>query len=263
MGDWLVSQEAAVRLTVFLAFFAVIVVLQRLSPRRDVPGGWRRSATNIALVVVGTLVLRLGFPLLAFDLALRQEANGAGLLNAWPAWLGVTAGILVLDLAIYWQHRILHKVPLLWRMHRVHHADTGFDVTTGLRFHPFEIAFSMLIKLGLIALFGIPALAVVVFEILLNAGSLFTHANVSLTGPPERRLRWFVVTPEMHRIHHSVHRDETDSNFGFHLSLWDRVFRSYKAEPRDGHRAMSIGLADYRSDTEQTLPALLVNPFRR
>jgi sterol desaturase/sphingolipid hydroxylase (fatty acid hydroxylase superfamily) len=144
----------------------------------------------------------------------------------------------------------------------VHHADTGFDVTTAVRFHPIEIALSMAIKLGLIALVGIPALAVLIFEILLSAGSLFTHANIRLAGTFERGLRWLLVTPEMHRIHHSVHADETNSNYGFHLSLWDRVFGSYRDQPRDGQTTMQIGLHEFRDRRDQTLLALIVNPFR-
>lgn len=262
MSDWLLGHEAQLRLAAFLSVFALLIAFQRLRPRRDVGGGWRRSATNLSLVVIDTLILRLAFPLLAFDLALRLEERDGGLLHGLPGWAGITAGVILLDVAIYWQHRILHMVPLLWRLHRVHHADTGFDVTTGVRFHPFEIALSMGIKLGLIALLGVPALAVLIFELLLSAGSLFTHANIELPDRFERRLRWLVVTPEMHRIHHSVHRDETDSNFGFHLSLWDRLFGSYRADPRDGHTRMAIGLPEFRDRRDQSLWALLLNPFR-
>jgi len=179
-----------------------------------------------------------------------------------PYWAAVVAGVVLLDLAIYWQHRLIHMIPLLWRLHRVHHADTDFDVTTAVRFHPVEIALSMGIKLGIIALLSVPALAVLIFEILLSAGALFTHANLKLPNSFERRLRWLLVTPEMHRIHHSVHPDETNSNFGFHLSLWDRLFQSYRDDPRDGHTGMKIGLHEYREKREQTLWAMLVNPFR-
>jgi sterol desaturase/sphingolipid hydroxylase (fatty acid hydroxylase superfamily) len=179
-----------------------------------------------------------------------------------PYWSVVIASVIVLDCAIYWQHRLLHKIPILWRLHRVHHADIGFDVTTAVRFHPFEIAVSMGIKLAFIALFGIPALAVLIFEILLSAGSLFTHANIRLPDTFERRLRWLLVTPEMHRIHHSVHWDETNSNFGFHLSLWDRIFGSYRDQPRDEQTTMQIGLHEFRDRRDQSLWALLVNPFR-
>lgn len=262
MSVWLLSHEAETRLAVFLSLFAVLMILQRVRPLRSMPGGWRRSATNVALVIIDTTILRVAFPLLAFDLATNLEASGNGLLRSWPAVIGVVAGVLLLDVAIYWQHRILHVVPFLWRLHRVHHADTGFDVTTGLRFHPFEIVLSMGIKLGLIFVFGIPALAVLIFELALSAGSLFTHTNIALPPRFERAMRWIFVTPDMHRIHHSVHREETNSNFGFHLSVWDRIFRSYRDMARDGQTGMSIGLHQFREPREQTLWALLLNPFR-
>ncbi|MEM9209454.1 MAG: sterol desaturase family protein, partial [Pseudomonadota bacterium] len=250
------------RFAVFLSVLALLIVWQRARPRRSVSGGIRRSATNIALVVVDTLILRLAFPLLAFDLALSLEASGGGLAPRIPGAPGILVGIVLLDLAIYWQHRLLHSVPLLWRMHRVHHADTGFDVTTAVRFHPFEIIVSMVIKLGLIWLLAVPAVAVLAFEVLLSTGALFTHANVTLPAGWDRRLRWLIVTPEMHRIHHSVHADESNSNFGFHLSVWDRVFGSYRQAPRDGHSAMQIGLTRFRRAEDQSLGALLANPFR-
>lgn len=262
MSEWLLANEPQVRLTVFLLFFAVLIILQQARPRREVPGGWRRGVTNLSLVVIDTLILRVAFPVLAFDLAVRLEGNGHGLNGALPFWAAVAAGVVLLDLAIYWQHRLLHKIPFLWRLHRMHHADTGFDVTTAVRFHPLEIVLSMAIKLGLIALLGIPALGVLIFEVLLSAGSLFTHANIQLPPVFERRLRWLLVTPEMHRIHHSVHKDETNSNFAFHLSIWDRIFGSYCDEPRDGQTTMQIGLHEFRDQREQSLWALLANPFR-
>jgi sterol desaturase/sphingolipid hydroxylase (fatty acid hydroxylase superfamily) len=262
VSTWLLANEPQVRLGAFLAIFALLIVLQQARPRRDVPGGWRRRMINLSLVVIDTLILRVAFPVLAFELATRLEENGGGIMAALPQWAALPAGIILLDCAIYWQHRLLHKIPLLWRLHRVHHADTGFDVTTAVRFHPLEIALSMAIKLGLIALFGIPALAVLIFEILLSAGSLFTHANIRLPDRFERRLRWLLVTPEMHRIHHSVHKDETNSNFSFNLSLWDRLFGSYREDPRDGQTTMQIGLHEFRDQRDQTLWALMINPFR-
>lgn len=262
IAEWLIDHEAQARLFAFLVSFALLLALQRLWPRRGVSGGWRRSATNIALVVVDTAVLRLAFPLLAFDLSIRLAEREVGLLQALPELPAIVLGVLILDVAIYWQHRLNHMIPLLWRLHRVHHADTSIDVTTGVRFHPLEIAVSMAIKLGIIALFGIAPLAVLIFEIMLSVGSLFTHTNVYLPATFERVLRWVLVTPEMHRIHHSWHPDETNSNFSFHLSLWDHVFRSYRHEPRDGHTDMTIGLSDFRSDREQSFLSLLLNPFR-
>jgi sterol desaturase/sphingolipid hydroxylase (fatty acid hydroxylase superfamily) len=262
VSDWLLANAPQIRLATFLSIFAVLIVLQQVLPRRNVMGGWRRRITNLLLIIINTLILRVAFPLLAVDLAIRLEHNGGGPPGILPYWAVVTAAVILLDCAIYWQHRLMHKIPLLWRLHRVHHADIGFDVTTAVRFHPFEIAVSMVIKLAFIALFGIPALAVLIFEILLSAGSLFTHANIRLPDTFERRLRWLLVTPEMHRIHHSVHSDETNSNFGFHLSLWDRIFGSYRDQPRDEQTTMQIGLHEFRDRRDQSLWALLVNPFR-
>jgi sterol desaturase/sphingolipid hydroxylase (fatty acid hydroxylase superfamily) len=262
MSTWLLGHEAQVRLAVFLSLFGLFLVLQRVRPLRRLPGGWRRQTTNLTLVVIDTAILRVLFPLLAFDLATRLDAAGGGLLQTLPPVVAVVAGVLLLDVAIYWQHRILHAVPVLWRLHRVHHADVDFDVTTGVRFHPLEIVLSMAIKLGLIALLGVPALAVLIFELALSAGSLFTHANVALPPKIDHMIRWVFVTPDMHRIHHSVHTDETDSNFGFHLSIWDRLFGSYRDQPRDAQTTMAIGLHEFRNDRDQTLWSLLLNPFR-
>jgi sterol desaturase/sphingolipid hydroxylase (fatty acid hydroxylase superfamily) len=256
-----VPNEPLIRITIFLGTLALLLLAQRLWPTRG-DGRWSfRQFTNAALVVIDTLVLRLAFPVLAVAFAAVYQG---GLFNRvdWPAWLEITLAVLVFDAAIYWQHRLMHTIPLLWRMHRVHHADTAFDVTTGVRFHPFETSVSMGIKLGLIALLGPAALAVLVFEILLSAGSLFTHADFRFPPGLDRRLRWLIVTPSMHRIHHSTWRPETDSNYGFHLSLWDRIFGSYTSAPREDERSMPIGLDRFRSPREQSLLALLINPFR-
>lgn len=262
MLDSILSHEPQLRLAIFLGVFALLLIAQKLRPRREINRDWQRLVTNIAMVIVGTVLLRVAFPLLAFELALRIEGDDRGLHALLPWWAAVVAGVIILDCAIYWQHRLIHMIPLFWRLHRVHHADTQFDVTTAVRFHPVEIALSMAIKLAIIALLGIPALAVLIFEILLSAGALFTHANLQLPERFERRLRWLFVTPEMHRIHHSIHPDETNSNFGFHLSLWDRLFRSYRSDPRDGQTTMQIGLKEFREPREQTLWAMLINPFR-
>lgn len=259
---WYLAHEAQIRLGAFLGVLALLLILQRLWPRREVGGGWRRRATNMTLVIVNTGLLRGLIPILAFDLAIQMQKESAGLLHTLPPAVSIPLGILILDLAIYWQHRILHAVPWLWRLHRVHHADTSFDVTTGVRFHPIEILLSMGIKLGIIASLGIAPLAVLIFEVALNAGALFTHANLYLPAWLERRARWLIVTPEMHRIHHSWHPDETNSNFCFHLSIWDRIFGTYRDVPRDGHTRMVIGLKQFRDEREQSLKALVLNPFR-
>lgn len=193
---------------------------------------------------------------------LAQE-RGWGLFNNYPVpyAAAVVLSILALDLVIYFQHVMFHAVPLLWRMHRMHHADLDFDLTTGVRFHPFEIVISLGIKIGAVALLGAPILAVLLFEILLNATSIFNHANWRLPLGLDRVLRWFVVTPDMHRVHHSVHRDETNSNFGFNLPWWDRVFGTYRAQPREGHERMTIGLTQFRDPRQLHLWRLLIQPF--
>lgn len=255
--------EPIIRLTIFLGVLALLLVAQRLWPARG-DGRWSlRQLTNAALVAIDTLVLRLAFPVLAVAFALQMEGGGLYGWLDWPGWLQIVTAIVILDVAIYWQHRLLHIVPVLWRMHRVHHADTAFDVTTGVRFHPLEMVLSMGIKLGLIFLLAPPPAAVLVFEILLSAGSLFTHADFRFPPALDRRLRWLIVTPSMHRIHHSTWRPETDSNYGFHLSIWDRIFGSYTAAPRKDERRMPIGLERFRSRRDQSLTSLLLNPFRR
>jgi sterol desaturase/sphingolipid hydroxylase (fatty acid hydroxylase superfamily) len=195
---------------------------------------------------------------------LVADARGWGLLPALdvPPWLAVVAAVIALDLAIYLQHVLFHAVPVLWRLHRMHHADLEFDVTTGLRFHPVEIILSMAIKLGVVAALGAPALAVLIFEVLLNATSMFNHGNVRLSLPLDRMLRWLVVTPDMHRVHHSILPRETNSNFGFNLAWWDRLFGTYRAQPQAGHAAMTIGIDQFRDPRELRLDRMLLQPLR-
>ena len=199
-------------------------------------------------MAVDTLLVRILFPTTAVGLALLAEARGFGLFNvvALPAWVAVVASVVILDLAIYLQHVLFHAVPALWRLHRMHHADLEFDVTTGLRFHPIEILLSMLIKFAVVAALGAPALAVLIFEVLLNATSMFNHGNVRIPAGLDRVLRWLVVTPDMHRVHHSILSRETNSNFGFNLPWWDRLFGTYRAQPAAGHEAMTIGIEQFR-----------------
>jgi sterol desaturase/sphingolipid hydroxylase (fatty acid hydroxylase superfamily) len=263
-ADALVAIEGPLRLAVFAGLLAVLAIAERVRPLRGDARPARRQAVNLGLMLLDTLLLRIGFPVLAVGFAAALAARGIGLLPmlAIDGWVAVALAVLLLDLAIYAQHRVFHRVPALWRLHRVHHADTAFDVTLGVRFHPFEIALSMTIKFAVIAALGAPPLAVLLFELALSAGSLLTHADLRLPARLERVLRRVVVTPDMHRIHHSIHRDETDSNFAFHLSLWDRVFGTYRDAPRDAQATMAIGLARFREPDEQTLVALLLNPFR-
>ncbi len=250
------------------AFVLVGILLWALQRRFALRGDGRadrRLLSNLGLVAIGSALLRLGFPLLAVGLAVSVEARDGGLFGwlQWPLWIEFILALLLLDLAIYWQHRVFHVVPWFWRLHRVHHSDIGFDVSTGVRFHPLEIAASMLFKLALVWLLGPAALAVIAFELLLSLGSLFTHSDFAFSTTLDRRLRWLFVTPSMHRIHHSVVRVETDSNYGFHLSLWDRVFGSYRVAPMSPEGEMAIGLQVFRGSDSQGLWGLLRQPFLR
>lgn len=261
----MLANEPAVRLAAFAGVLAVMLLWEQLAPRRvPAAGNGTRRLNNLALVATDTLLLRLAFPVLAVAFAASMEQRGIGLFNRvpLPQWLAVALAIVLLDLAIYWQHRLFHMLPWLWRLHRVHHADPAFDTTTALRFHPLEIMVSMIIKLAVVAALGAPPLAVLLFEVILNATALFNHGNVSVPPALEQRLRWLLVTPDLHRVHHSIHGDEMNRNFGFNLSLWDRLFGSLAAQPRDGHSGMMIGLHDFRSSRAQWLDRLLLQPFR-
>lgn len=257
--------EMSLRLGVVLALLGVLALAEYRWPRHSAAADRaRRWPANLGLAIIDTLALRLLLPWLAVDAAVYAQAHGIGLLH-WLAlmpaadWL-VT--IVALDLLIYWQHRLLHFSSLLWRAHRVHHSDVALDATSALRFHPLEILLSMGLKIAAVLLLGAPPAAVLLFEILLNGFALFTHANLALPANFERGLRRILVTPEMHRIHHSLRRDERDCNFGFHLSLWDHLFRSYRQDPHDAPESFALGLPEFRSASEQTLPALLMQPFR-
>ncbi|MDX1593540.1 MAG: sterol desaturase family protein [Gammaproteobacteria bacterium] len=263
--DGLLAHEAWFRLAAFAAVFAAMAAWEIRAPRRDpeLARGARWPA-NLGLLVVDGLLVRLLIPTAAVGIALLGEARGWGLLNNLdlPYWLAFVIALLVLDLAIYLQHVLFHAVPALWRLHRVHHTDMDFDLTTALRFHPVEILLSMVIKMAVVAALGAPALAVMLFEVILNGMAMFNHGNVYLPWTWDRRLRRVVVTPDMHRVHHSVHWRETNSNFGFNLSLWDRLFGTYRAQPADGHTGMVIGLDAYRDPRQLGLGGLLVQPFR-
>lgn len=265
MDAFLLSHEPLLRGAAFLLVLAVMAAAEVASPRRrrEIPRVVRWT-NNLALVVLDTLVLRLVFPVLAVGMAVLAHDKGFGLLNvvAVPGWLAILASILVLDLVVYLQHVLFHAVPGLWRLHRVHHADLEIDVTTGLRFHPIEILLSMLIKLAAVSALGAPPVAVLLFEVILNGMAMFNHSNLRLPEPVDRLLRTVVVTPDMHRVHHSVVPAETNSNYGFNLSLWDRLLGTYRAQPAAGHEAMTIGLEQFRSPRELWLDRLLSQPFR-
>lgn len=263
MSDW-IELEAGIRLGVFVAALVLLGLLQWARPLRGDGRPARRQLSNLGLALIDTAMLRLAFPVLAVGWAVAQQQAGHGLFQHLEAAhiVELGAAILLLDLAIYWQHRLFHRIPPLWRIHRVHHADTGFDLSTGVRFHPLEIALSMVIKLALIRLLGPDPLAVLLFELLLSLGSLWTHADTALPPRIDRVVRWLLVTPSMHRIHHSVLRRETDSNYGFHLSVWDRLFGSYSKAPEGAEATMPIGLERFREHHDQGLLALLFHPFR-
>jgi sterol desaturase/sphingolipid hydroxylase (fatty acid hydroxylase superfamily) len=214
--------------------------------------------------LLDTVVTRIAAPAGAVGFALWAESRGWGLFNtvALPTWFAMVVGLVLLDFAIYLQHRVFHYVPALWRLHRMHHADLDVDVTTGTRFHPIEILLSLGIKFTVIVTLGAPPLAVLIFEIALNATSMFNHSNVRVPAPIERVLRWIVVTPDMHRVHHSILRRETDSNFGFNFPWWDRLFATYRAEPEAGHERMTLGIEQFRHPKELRLDRMLAQPFR-
>lgn len=262
--DVVTAHEPAIRLAVFAGAFLLLAMLEYAVPRRHDLGRKSRWPANLGVVVLDTLVVRALFPVSAVAFAALAQARGWGALNAGaaPAWLAVPLAVVVLDLAIYAQHVIFHAVPWLWRLHRMHHADTGFDVTTGIRFHPIEIVLSFVIKLAVVAALGAPPLAVLVFEILLNATAMFSHANLCLPAGADRLLRRVVVTPDMHRVHHSRVMRETNSNFGFNLSVWDRLFGTYRAEPAAGHDGVAIGVDGLGDASEQRFDRLLTQPFR-
>ena len=261
----LLAHEPALRLSAFLGVFALMALAEALAPRRRRDfSRLQRWPANLGIVVIDTLLLRLAFPTAAVGVAMIAAARGFGVLH-WlhvPPVAAFVIALLVLDLAIYAQHVLFHAVPVLWRLHRMHHADLDFDVTTALRFHPVEILLSMALKIALVAALGAPAAAVLVFEVVLNAAAMFNHANARLPLRLDAALRWVLVTPDMHRVHHSTRIEETNSNFGFNLPWWDRLFGTYRAAPRAGQEGMTIGLEAFRAPAELRLDRLLTQPLR-
>ncbi len=257
------SEEAWIRLSMFLGVLAVMAVAERLAPRRRLIQGYRRWPANLGIVVLNGFIVRLLMPAGAVGVALWAAEQGWGLLNVvlLPDALAVIVAVILLDLAIYLQHLLVHALPLLWRLHMVHHADRDIDVTTGLRFHPVEILFSMLLKMGVVVLIGVPAISVVVFEVILNGMAMFNHSNVKLPMWLDRAIRTLFVTPDMHRVHHSVIKHETNSNYGFNLSIWDRLFGTYHDQPEKGHLGMTIGLNQFQAAPTEGLIWMLRLPF--
>lgn len=266
MSELLLANESVIRLAFFFGVFVLMALWELFWPRRGRGIGRRsRWPNNIAVVVIDTVLLRLLFPTAAIGVALFADSRGLGVFNLvdWPHWIVVVLGVVLLDLAIYLQHVMFHAVPAFWRLHRMHHADLDIDVTTGVRFHPIEIILSMLIKFGVILMLGPPALSVLIFEVLLNATSMFNHSNAYIPLRIDRVLRLFLVTPDMHRVHHSVEDYETNSNFGFNLPWWDRLFGTYRGQPRAGHHGMTIGLDSFRDEqTCVSIRGMLMIPFR-
>jgi sterol desaturase/sphingolipid hydroxylase (fatty acid hydroxylase superfamily) len=259
------NSELTLRVGAALAAFSALALWELLAPRRVLSvGRARRWPSNLGILRIDAVLVRLLIPTTAVGVAVIASQNGWGLLNItpWPAWLEGLAGFLMLDLAIYAQHVVFHKVPMLWRLHRMHHADLDIDVSTGLRFHPIEIVLSMLIKIAVVVVVGVPAVAVIAFEVVLNATSMFNHSNAAMPLWLDRIVRLLVVTPDMHRVHHSIRRHETDSNFGFNLPWWDRLFGTYRPLPEAGHDHMTIGLPIFRGPAELRLDRLITQPFR-
>jgi len=257
--------EPTLRLAAFLGVLALLLLAERLAPwGHPRPLGLRRWPGNIGLAVLGSALVRFTVPAAAVGAAAYAESRGIGLLPALgaPAWFAIPFAIVALDLLIYWQHRITHAIPLLWRLHRVHHADPELDATSALRFHPAEILVSMLLKMAAVVALGAPPVAVLAFEVLLNATAMFNHAAIRIPPGLERRLRWFLVTPDMHRTHHSEVKAETDSCYGFCLPWWDRIFGSYREAPSAGEGVV-IGVAGWRAPDRQGLLSLLAQPIRR
>ncbi len=263
--EFITQYEVNIRLSFFFGIFAVMALWEIIAPRRALTVSRAvRWSNNLGLVFLNSFVLRLLFPAAAVGVTAFTAEQGWGLLNYYqlPLALSVVLVVVTMDFIIYLQHVLVHAVPALWRLHRVHHADLDYDVTTGARFHPIEIILSMLIKFAVIVVLGPPIVAVVIFEVVLNAMSMFNHGNVRLPLGLDRVLRLFVVTPDMHRVHHSVEDNEANSNFGFNLSIWDRILGTYISQPRGGHEAMTIGIHQYREPRQVSwLPGMLALPF--
>ena len=265
-GSWVMANEPLIRMGFFFGVFALVALWELASPRRALKlTRQQRWTANLGIVLLNTVIVRLVFPAAAVGMAALGVEKGWGLLNNFdvPFWLAVPLAVVAMDFVIWLQHVMVHAVPALWRLHRVHHADLDYDLTTGARFHPMEIVLSMGIKFATITLLGAPVLAVVIFEVLLSACAMFNHGNIRLPAALDRALRWFIVTPDMHRVHHSVEDDESNSNFGFNLTWWDRLFGTYREQPRAGQLGMTIGIHGHTDPHEVArLPGMLMLPFK-
>ncbi|MDH3342672.1 MAG: sterol desaturase family protein [Gammaproteobacteria bacterium] len=263
--EFITENEKTIRLSFFAGMLLIMAIWEIMAPRRALTVSKTvRWVNNLGLVFFNSFVARIVLPATAVGVAKVAAENDWGLFNLVdvPIWLAVLVSVVIMDFVIYLQHIMVHAVPVLWRLHRVHHADLDYDVTTGARFHTLEIILSMLIKFATILLLGPSVVAVIIFEVLLNAMAMFNHGNVGLPKTLDKLLRWFIVTPDMHRVHHSIEDDETNSNFGFNLSCWDRLFGTYRDQPRAGHTAMTIGIHKFR-DAKQCswISGMLLMPF--
>lgn len=265
--EWVIHNELTIKLAVFFGIFFLMAVWEKLAPCRVLTVSKNlRWTNNLGLVLLNSIVLRLVFPAGGVGVAVFVQQQGWGLLNYYqiPPLASIAISVVVMDFIIYLQHIMMHAVPVFWRVHRAHHADLDYDLTTGIRFHPIEIILSMLIKAAVILLLGPPVLAVVLFEVLLNGAAMFNHSNIQLPGRLDRMLRCFLVTPDMHRVHHSIKEDEANSNFGFNLSWWDRLLGTYRDQPRGNHQSMVIGIIGYRDPRQvERLPGILALPWSR
>ncbi|MDX2320126.1 MAG: sterol desaturase family protein [Moritella sp.] len=269
MSEWFIANSNMLRASAFIGLLILLAIGEYYKPKRPLTASkWQRWGNNLAIVLINNLTLKLFIPVLAIDAAVLAEQQQWGLFSLanLDATINETILILVsimlLDAAIYFQHKIFHQVPFLWRLHRMHHSDLDIDVTTAIRFHPIEIVLSMLIKIAVIIALGVPAIAVVLFEMLLNLTAMFNHSNIRLPSKLDRYIRTILVTPDMHRIHHSTNSHETNRNFGFCLAWWDRLFGSYQAQPKLGHQNMEIGLPYFRDPKECQVQRMLTQPFR-
>jgi len=264
--DYITENENTLRLLFFFGTLTIMALWEIFAPKRALTvSKTLRWANNLGLVFFNSFILRLIFPAAAVGVAAFAAEHGWGLLNyySFPLSFSIVVSIIAMDFIIYLQHVMVHAVPILWRLHRVHHADLDYDVTTGARFHTLEIILSMLIKFATIVVLGPPVVAVIIFEIILNAMAMFNHANVGLPKTLDTLLRWFIVTPDMHRVHHSIEDDETNSNFGFNLSWWDRLFGTYRDQPRAGHQGMTIGIRKFREPKQASwITGMLTMPFK-
>ena len=263
--DLLIEHEQTIRISVFIGLLVLLSGLEFLSPlAKRQTARPRQWLTNLAIVLIDNVTLKILFPMLAAGVALYAAKNSFGLFNLINLnnWLAIILSLLLLDLLIYFQHVIMHKIPMFWRLHRMHHTELGLDVTSAIRFHPVEIIISMLIKMLFVLLMGIPVVAVIIFEVLLNGLALFNHSNIKIAAPIEKILRLFIITPEIHWIHHSEIPFETNSNYGFNLCLWDRLFSTYIDEPTKDYPEMRQGLSEFGFEKSLTLPELLISPFK-